>query len=59
MIDLLANFIIPLGIMTYLSLILVIISGIKRWKLKIHKTIAIITVVLATLHASLVIYFYL
>jgi len=55
MIDILANFIIPLGIMTYLSLIL----GIKRWKLKIHKTIAIITVVLATLHASLVIYFYL
>jgi len=59
MIDLLANFIIPLGIMTYLSLILGIISGIKRWKLKIHKTIAIITVVLATLHAALVIYFYL
>jgi len=59
MIDILANFIIPLGIMTYLSLILGIISGIKRWKLKIHKTIAIITVVLATLHASLVIYFYL
>jgi len=59
MIDLLANFIIPLGIMTYLSLILGIISGIKRWKLKIHKTIAIITIILATLHASLVIYFYL
>ena len=59
MIDLLANSIIPLGIMTYLSLILGIISGIRRWKLKVHKTIAIITIILATLHASLVIYFYL
>jgi hypothetical protein len=59
MMDLLANSIIPLGIMTYLSLILGIISGIRRWKIKIHKTIAIITIVLATLHASLVIYFYL
>lgn len=59
MIDLLANFIIPLGIVTYLSLILGIISGVRRWKLKTHKTIAIITIILATLHASLVIYFYL
>jgi hypothetical protein len=59
MIDLLANSIIPLGIMTYLSLTLGIISGVRRWKIKIHKTIAIITIVLATLHASLVIYFYL
>ena len=59
MMDLLANSIIPLGIMTYLSLILGIISGVRRWKIKIHKTIAIITIVLATLHASLVMYFYL
>jgi hypothetical protein len=59
MIDILANLIIPLGISTYLSLILGIVSGIRRWKLKIHKTIAIITIILGTLHATLVIYFYL
>jgi hypothetical protein len=59
MIDLLANSIIPLGILTYSSLILGIVSGIRRWKLKIHKIIAITTIILATLHASLVIYFYL
>ncbi len=59
MIDILANLIIPLGISTYLSLILGIISGVRRWKLKIHKTIAVITIILATLHATLVIYFYL
>ncbi len=59
MIDLLANLIIPLGIVTYLSLILGIISGVRRWKLKTHKIIAIITIILATLHATLVIYFYL
>jgi hypothetical protein len=59
MIDLLANLIIPLGISTYLSLTLGIISGVRRWKLKIHKRIAITTIMLATLHAALVIYFYL
>ena len=59
MIDLLANLIIPLGISAFLSLILGIISGVRRWKLKVHKTIAIITIILAALHAALVIYFYL
>ena len=59
MIDLLANLIIPLGICTFLSLILGIISGVRRWKLKIHKTIAIITIILAAMHAALVIFFYL
>lgn len=58
MIDLLGNLIIPLGIITYLCLALGIASGLRRWKLKIHKTIAIIAIVLATFHASLVIYFY-
>jgi len=55
--NILANLIIPLGILTYLSLILGIISGLKRWKIKHHKTIAIIAIIFATLHASLVIYF--
>lgn len=59
MIDILASLIIPLGIVTYLCLILGIISGIKRWKLKIHKTIATVAIILATLHAALVIYFHL
>jgi hypothetical protein len=57
MIDILANLIIPLGILTYLSVILGIISGLRRWKLKIHKTIALIAIILATLHAALVVYF--
>ena len=57
MIDLLANLIIPLGILTYLCVILGIISGLKRWKLKFHKAIAVIAIILATLHAALVIYF--
>lgn len=57
MIDILANLIIPLGILTYISVVIGIISGLRRWKLKIHKTIALIAVILATLHAALVIYF--
>lgn len=57
MIDILANFIIPLGILTYLSVILGIISGLRKWKLKVHKTIALIAIILATLHAAIVIYF--
>lgn len=59
MINILPDLIVPLGITTYLSLILGIISGLRRWKIKVHKTIAAIAIVLATLHASLVIYFYL
>jgi hypothetical protein len=59
MMDILANLIIPLGILTYLSVILGIISGLRRWKLKVHKTIALVAIILATLHAALVIYFYL
>jgi hypothetical protein len=59
MIDLLANLIIPLGVLTYLSLILGIISGLKRWKLRAHKAIALTAIIMATLHAMLVIYFYL
>jgi hypothetical protein len=57
MIDILANLIIPLGILTYLAVILGIISGVRRWKLKAHKVIAVVAVILATLHAALVIYF--
>lgn len=57
MIDILASLIIPLGILTYLSVLLGIISGIRRWRLKVHKTIAVIAIILATLHAALVVYF--
>jgi hypothetical protein len=59
MIEIFTNLIIPLGVLTYLSLILGIISGLKRWKIKLHKTIATIAIILATLHASLVLYFHL
>ena len=57
MIEILANLIIPLGILTYLTVILAMISGLRRWKLKTHKRIALIAIILATLHAALVIYF--
>lgn len=50
------DFIIPLGILTYTSAVITLISGLLRVKLQIHKTEAFVTVALATLHAALVIY---
>ncbi|MBN2406477.1 MAG: hypothetical protein JXJ19_02160 [Elusimicrobia bacterium] len=44
----------PLGIMTYSALLLTVISGIRRWKLKKHVMLALLTAVIATVHALIV-----
>lgn len=51
------KFVKPLGIITYGLLFVTMLSGMFRWKLKKHKTIAIITLVIATLHAVIVLFF--
>ena len=50
-------FIKPLGIVAYSLVAITAISGLLKWKLKIHKNIAITAVILATMHAVLVIFF--
>lgn len=54
----LGNLIIPLGITTYVFVLITIISGLRRWKLKFHKVLAIATITFASLHALLVIISY-
>jgi len=49
------DFVKPLGIVTYILLILAAISGKYRWKLKYHKILAIAAIILATFHALIVI----
>jgi len=51
-----ADLILPLGIVTYITALITIISGLKGIEIKKHKILAYITIALATLHASLVIY---
>lgn len=53
------QFIIPLGISTYFFLLLTVISGFRRWKLKVHIGIAITALVLASIHAGIVLFLYL
>jgi len=50
----LGRLIIPLGIITYLMVLITVISGLYRVKLKTHKWLAAITILLATLHAIVV-----
>ncbi|MFH1428376.1 MAG: hypothetical protein ABIH39_01405 [Candidatus Margulisiibacteriota bacterium] len=45
-----------LGIVTFIALITAVISGWRKWPLKVHKLFALAVVVLAACHASLVIY---
>ncbi len=56
----LGRFVIPLGILTYTLLLTTILSGLFRVKLKLklkhHKLLALLTIVLATIHAGIVIY---
>ena len=49
------SFIKPFGIITYLLLIMTAVSGMMGWKLKHHKMLAIIAIIMATLHAAIVI----
>ncbi len=50
------KFVKPFGIITYILLLLTLISGLFRWKLKYHKALAISALVLATIHALIVIF---
>lgn len=50
------KFIIPLGILTYSLALITLLSGLRRVKMQNHQLLAYITIALATLHASLVIY---
>ena len=56
----LGRFVIPLGIVTYTLLLATILSGLFRVKLKLkfkyHKLLALLTIILATIHAGIVIY---
>ena len=45
----------PLGITTYILLVLTITSGLRRWKLKYHKIFAFSAITAATCHVVLVI----
>jgi len=49
------KFIKPLGITTYILLFLTLLSGLFRFKLKYHKILAILTLVIASIHALIVI----
>jgi len=44
------------GLLTYIFVLITVISGVLRAKIKVHKAIAVITLVLATVHALLVIF---
>lgn len=48
----------PLGIVTYICVLLAVLTGLKIIKapLKIHRFIALIAILLATIHALIVIY---
>jgi hypothetical protein len=53
----LSRLIVPLGIATYTLLLLAILSGLRRWKLKYHLTFAVLMLVSASLHALIVLFF--
>ena len=48
--------IVPLGILTYLLVASTAASGLLKMNIKWHKALAITAVVLATLHAGIIIY---
>lgn len=49
------RFVKPLGIITYVLILLTLIGGLFRWKLKYHKMLAISALILASIHALIVI----
>ncbi len=48
--------ILPFGITTYALLVTSLIMGMAKAPLKLHKVIAVITLIFATLHAGIIIY---
>lgn len=55
----LSNLIIPLGIFSYGVMLLAVLTGIRLIKLKVkhHRLIALIGIIAASIHATLVIYY--
>lgn len=55
---LLTKLIEPLGIATYVMVLLTVLTGARVIKVKVarHKLLALVTLLLATLHGALVIY---
>jgi len=58
------DIIVPLGISTYISLLITIATGLMtfkfhvKWvKMKWHTWFAVLTIILATVHAGLIIFF--
>ncbi len=53
------SFAIPLGIFSYSTMLLAVLTGllIIKVKVELHKLIALIGIIGATIHAALVIYF--
>ncbi|MDD5066885.1 MAG: hypothetical protein PHF84_07535 [bacterium] len=47
----------PIGITTYAFIFLTVLSGLLRWKLNVHKFLALSALVLGTTHAVIVIFF--
>lgn len=54
-----ASLIKPVGILCYLALLIVAVSGLMKVNIKVHKTLASIAVGLATVHAGILAYFFL
>lgn len=60
----LVSYVRPLGIMTYSFLFLTVASGLLRKKFsyvkwfRFHRTFAILSLLMATFHAAVVIYYY-
>jgi len=56
----LGRLVLPLGILTYILVLAAILSGLFRSKLKLklkhHKLLALLAIVLATMHAGIIIY---
>ena len=46
----------PLGILTYVVIAVTVFSGVRHWKLPYHKWLAAACVLVATLHALLVMF---
>ena len=44
----------PLGILTYVTLFITVLSGLLKWNFKYHKTLAISALTLATAHMLIV-----
>lgn len=55
----LANLIMPLGVVSYVLMLLAILTGTRVIKLKVkhHKLIALVAILAASLHFTIIIYY--